>query len=137
VVTTAVGTGLRIARIKNQATGARNANEEWILIVNEGTKSWELAGGLITDETDRQRAPHIYQLPRLLSDGQTWRFDPGEALYLMTGPGNDVFIARPRSGRPQFQFHWNRDAFVWNNSGDRVYLRHPDGRFLTQPFPIP
>lgn len=24
---------------------------------------------------------------------------------------------------PQFHFHWNRTTFVWNNSGDRVYLR--------------
>lgn len=137
MVTTAVGTSLKIVRINNQATGASNTNEEWILIRNDGDKSWVLAGCLITDETDRQRSPHIYELPELLSNGERWQFDPGESLYLMTGPGKDVFIARSKSGRPQFHFHWNRKTFIWNNNADRVYLRHSDGRFLTQPFPIP
>jgi hypothetical protein len=31
----------------------------------------------------------------------------------------------------------NRQAMVWNNSGDRVYLRNADGTFVTQPFPVP
>jgi hypothetical protein len=44
---------------------------------------------------------------------------------------------RPILGGKVFHFHWNRTSFVCNNSGDRVYLRHPDGRFATEPFPVP
>lgn len=136
MVGTAIGTGLKITKINNQRIGAKNTNDEWILIVNEGTRTWDLADCLITDETDNQVEPHIYKLRKTLRNGQTWSFEPGEALYLITGHGDDVFI-RPTSGRPQFHFYWNRSAFVWNNSGDRVYLRHTNGQFLTQPFPTP
>jgi hypothetical protein len=72
-----------------------------------------------------------------LAKGQGWTFDPGEAIYVFTGHGDDAFIATPASGRPQFHLYWGRDAMVWNNSGDRVYLRNADGTFVTQPFPIP
>lgn len=137
MITTRAETGLKITGIRNQRTGASNTREEWIRIANEGPHKWSLSGWLITDETDHQVHPHIYRLPDRLSDGQVWTLDPGEVLYLITGSGSDVFIANPTSGPPQFHFYWNRDAFVWNNAGDRVYLRHPDGSFGTQPFPVP
>src|ERR1700686_4529151 len=65
-------------------------------------------------------------------------FDPGEAIFVNTGHGEDVFLATVEEGkRPQFHLYWNRDAIVWNNSGDRVFRRHPNGTFTTEPFPIP
>ena len=134
---TQVSTGLRITKIQNQCSGASNTSEEWIRIVNDGGQRWDLRGWLITDETDRQINPHIFKLPSVLADGSSWTLDPGEALYLITGHGKDRFVAQPTSGPRQFHFFWNRSAFVWNNSGDRVYLRHPNGQFGTQPFPIP
>lgn len=130
-------TGLRITAIHNQRQGASNTNEEWVRIANRGTEQWDVRGWLITDETDRQIDPHVYRLPDKLGNGQGWTFAPDEVLYLITGRGTDAFVARPSSGPPQFHFYWNRDAFVWNNKGDRVYLRHPNGQFATQPFPIP
>lgn len=129
--------GLRIEEIHNQKVGSKDLNDEWILLVNDGKSSWNLAGWLITDETSQQLRPHEYELPETLGNGRGWQFAPGEAIYLRTGTGTDSFIPNPSRGRPQFHFFWNRRAFVWNNSGDRVYLRHPNGTWATQPFPIP
>jgi hypothetical protein len=133
----ATPTGLSITRIQNGKRGAKDENTEWVLIVNDGTQTWDIRGWRLTDETDQQLRPHIYVLPASLARDQGWTFAPGEAIYLFTGRGADVFIANPSSGRPQFHLHWNRDAMVWNNAGDRVYLRNVDGTFVTQPFPIP
>jgi len=133
----AVPTGIRIELIHNQKRGSRDLNDEYVMIVNDGTQRWDLAGWLVTDETSQQLRPHEYRFPAELANGQKWYFDPGEAIYLRTGSGQDVFIAKPSRGRPQFHFYWDRRAFVWNNSGDRVYVRHPNGTWATQPFPIP
>ena len=130
-------TGLSITQIHNAKQGAKDENDEWIRIVNAGSEIWDIRGWRLTDETDQQIRPHIYFFPEILARGQGWSFAPGEAIYVFTGRGDDIFIAEPSLGRPQFHLHWDRDAMVWNNSGDRVYLRNADGTFVTQPFPIP
>jgi hypothetical protein len=130
-------TGLSIVAIHNAARGAADKDDEWVLIVNGGSQTWDIRGWRVTDETDQQLRPHKYEFPATLAKGQGWTFDPGEAIYVFTGRGDDVFIASPATGRPQFHLYWGRDAMVWNNSGDRVYLRNSDGTFVTQPFPIP
>jgi hypothetical protein len=129
--------GLRITRIHNAKQGATNENDEWVLIQNDRQQKWDVRGWRLTDETDRQIEPHIFRFPAALANGQGWTFDPGEVIYVFTGRGDDVFIGSPSSGRQQFHLHWGRNAMVWNNSGDRVYLRNADGTFVTQPFPIP
>jgi len=133
----AMPSGLRIAQIHNQRAGSKDLEDEYVVIVNDGDTSWKLTGWLVTDETDQQLRPHEYRFPEQLTGGSGWTFDPGEAIFLITGPGKDIFIGNPSTGRPQFHFHWNRNSFVWNNSGDRVYLRHPNGTWATQPFPMP
>ena len=130
--------GLSIVRIHNQKTGSKDLNDEYVVILNDGNQGWELAGWEVTDETPTQRRPHIYKFPKVLAHGRTWTFEPGEAIFVNTGHGEDKFLATVGEGkRPQFHFFWNRDAFVWNNSGDRVFLRHPNGTFATEPFPVP
>lgn len=92
----------------------------------------------VTDQTERQLLAPIYRFPVTLANGSTWHFDPGESIYIFTGHGENVFVAKPSDqGRPQFHFYWNRDAMVWNNSGDRVYLRSKDGLLVAFPFPVP
>lgn len=131
-------TGLKIMSIHNAATGAKDTNDEWIRIDNDGSQSWQLFGGMITDQTATQQHVHIYHFPKELQAGVGWKFDPGETIYVVTGAGADVFIAKPSNGgRPQFHLHMGRKAMVWNNTGDRVYLRNADGTFLTVPFPVP
>ena len=52
---------------------------------------------------------------------------------VVTGPGVDGFFHAPPN-RPTFWFYWGLRVFVWNNPGDFVYLRHPNGEFATAPF---
>jgi hypothetical protein len=127
--------GLRITQIHNQSKGSKDLEDEYVVIRNEGGQKWNLVGWLVTDETDQQLNPHEYVFPEKLTSGSRWTLDPGEAIFLITGSGSDIFF--PTATPPQFHFHWNRKAFVWNNSGDRVYLRHPNGTWATQPFPAP
>jgi Lamin Tail Domain len=130
-------TGPSITTIHNAKTGASNEGDQWVRIVNDGAQTRDSVAGRSLTRTDQQLRPHVYTFTAALAGGQAGSFAPGEAIYVFTGRGPDVFIATPSSGRPQFHLFWNRDAMVWNNSGDRVYLRHPDGTFATQPFPIP
>lgn len=131
-------TGLKIERIHNAPRGATNENEEYVQIANDGTTIWDIRGWLLTDETSQQLRPHIYRFPQTLGAGSGWSFAPGELIYVFTGIGSDKFIANPAGGRrPQFHFFWGRNAMVWNNTGDRVYLRNPDGTFATQPLAVP
>lgn len=131
-------TGLKIVGIHNARRGATNTDDEWILIDNDGSETWAIHGWRVTDETDRQIEPHIYVFPDKLATAAGWTFDPGESIYVFTGQGSDRFISSPGPGkRPQFHLYWGRRAMVWNNSGDRVYLRSAEGRFVTAPFPVP
>ena len=86
-------TGLRIVRIHNAKTRAKDPNEEWILINNEGQQTWQIAGWMLTDETPTQQRVHIYRFPDRTSAG-AWQFDPGESVYVFTGAGTDQFIER-------------------------------------------
>lgn len=130
-------TGITITEIHNAKTGAKNTDEEWIVIKNDGTTRWTFRGFEVTDETATQQRVHVYHFPDLINGGR-WTFDPGESIYVFTGVGTDAFHANPGQGRrPQFHFFMNRRAMVWNNTGDRVYVRHPDGTFVTQPFAVP
>jgi hypothetical protein len=101
-----------------------------------------IAGYEITDETVQQKHVHIYTLPDSVYDPEAggpmaWAFDPGELLLVMTGSGRDAFSPATADRRAQYHLYMNRRAFVWNNEGDRVYLRRPDGTFAARPFPVP
>lgn len=128
--------GLRIVEIHNQRVGSRDADSEYVRVDNDGTYRWAIAGWLLTDETSQQVRPHVFRFPQLIA-GRTWTLDPGETVVVVTGTGTDTYVNVDRSKRPTFWVYWGRTAFVWNNSGDIVYLRHPDGEFVTQPFPCP
>ena len=73
-------TGLRITRIHNQRSGSKNLEDEYVVIIDEGTETWKLSGWLVTDETDQQLRPHVYAFPEKLTSGSGWTFDPGEAI---------------------------------------------------------
>jgi hypothetical protein len=131
-----IPTGLRIATIHNQTVGSTDPNDEHVLIVNEGQRDWNMAGWLLTDETDRQINPHEFVFPEVI-DAKRWTFAPGERIFVMTGRGKDQFVPASAGNPPQFHFHWNRTSFVWNNKGDRVYLRNATGQFTTEPLRAP
>ena len=50
----------------------------------------------------------------------TKTFDPGEVIFVFTGPGRDRYVATPTGGRrPQFQFHWGRRDLAWDRPARR------------------
>ena len=133
----ATPTGLRIVEIHNASRGATDPDQEWVRLVNEGAQRWDIRLWKLTDETDQQLRPHVYEFPDKLSSGGDWWFDPAEEIYVYTGVGEDHFHAAASGAPAQFHLYWDRRAMVWNNQGDRVYLRNADGTFVTVPYPIP
>lgn len=63
-------TGLRIVAIHNAWRGAKNPDEEWVQIDNDGSQRWSVHDWEISDETAQQLRPHIYHFPSSLAGGQ-------------------------------------------------------------------
>lgn len=84
-----------------------NPNGEWVRFTNDGGEAVDLGGWEVADES----ASHRYELSDL-------ELDPGEAVTLFTGCGDDTDTER---------FWCVPGSAVWNNSGDTVFLRDGNG----------
>lgn len=131
--------GLRIVAVHTRANGATGPADEWVAIANDGPEhyfdhDWELCA-----EHERSGSDLIYRFPLLIAgEAGWWTFEPGEAIFVFTGPGQDTYVAKPTGGRrPQFQFHWGRRTVAWDRPGRRIVLRLADGRPLSEPFALP
>ncbi len=132
--------GLRIAAIHNASNGATTVDDEWVQIVNAGTQRWESYDWELVAGFGQQLRPDVFHFPIILPGitGGWWTFDPGESIYVFTGPGVDSYHPHPPDGRrPQFHFFWGLDSMAWTNRGDRAFLRPGVGLPLTEPFPVP
>ena len=100
---------LTVARIRADADGDdnRNLNDEYVVLRNDGDSTLRLDGWTVSDEAGK-----TYAFP----SGTT--LSPGESLTLYTGRGD--------TRHPDY--YWGRDGAVWNNDGDVVTVRRPDGR---------
>jgi hypothetical protein len=131
---------IRIIRINNVPQGttpAEKLQDEYVVIKNLGTDSVRMAGWQLWDTTYTADGRisnlyrHKYVFPEFLSNGQAWRVDPGELVFLITGPGLDIYIPSiPSVQNPQFHFHWGKSQQVWNNAGDIACLLRPEGSQL-------
>ena len=134
-------TGLRITAIHNQRTGARDLNDKYVLILNESTQPQALAGYVVTSRTAGRRPDCSDTLPNLVyAAGQSpggWTCGPGALVFVRSGVGRDQFFPKTAGDPDQFHFSMGRRDFAWEVAGDRVYLRHPHGQFVTEPFPVP
>jgi hypothetical protein len=134
-------TGLRITAIHNQRTGARDLNDEYVIILNESTQAQSLAGYVVTSRTAGRRPDCSYTLPnRVYTEGQSlggWTCGPGALVFVRSGVGRDQYYPKTASEPAQFHFYMGRRDFAWDIAGDQVYLRHPHGQFVTEPFPVP
>ena len=84
-----------------------NLNDEWVRFTNSGSAPLNLDGWLVADES----ASHRYTFHDLT-------LAQGAAITLYTGCGTDTEIER----------YWcNQNSAIWNNSGDTVFLRDPNG----------
>jgi endonuclease YncB( thermonuclease family) len=88
-----------------------NLNGEWVRFTNAGVEEIDLAGWEVADES----ASHRYTFDDL-------RLAPGASVTLFSGCGPD-----DESNR-----YWCvSGSAVWNNSGDTVFLRDPNGNIVT------
>jgi hypothetical protein len=133
--------GLRITDIRNQKSGAKDLNDEYVVILNESTQPCSLSGYVVTSRTAGSRRDASYTLPnQVFTEGRSlggWTCGPGGLVFIRTGEGRDQYFPKTASEPAQFHFYMGRRAFVWSISGDQVYLRHPHGQFVTEPFLVP
>lgn len=129
---------IRITEIHNNPPGPdepSKLNQEYVVIENCGTTTEDIVGWTLIDQTPTGANRHDYTFPPSLPGGSGYRFEPGELIYVMTGTGDDVF--KPANSpndpepRPHFDFHQNRDWFIWNNTGDTATLADATGRVVS------
>lgn len=118
---------VEVVKIHNNPAGADTLDKEYIMIKNN-TKDQAISmnGWIVSDRTPTGQETHLFYFPEKI-EGSTWTLDPGEYIFLMTGKGTDKFYPATQTHSPQFHFHMQRGAFVWNNPGDTAFLRLPNG----------
>lgn len=80
-------------------------NREYVVLKNGGRSTVKLTGWTVRD-TKR----HVYTF-------KTFSLKPGKYVYIHTGRGSDTST----------NVYQNRSWYVWNNTGDKVYLRTSGG----------
>ncbi|MFB6295318.1 MAG: lamin tail domain-containing protein, partial [Halobacteriales archaeon] len=105
--------GLAIETIHEDAEGpdGENLNDEYIVLTNTGEESLDLSGYTITDAAD-----HSYTIP----EGVT--LQPDAELTLHTSSGTDT----------ETDLYWGSGSPLWNNGGDRITIRGPDGTVILE-----
>ncbi len=130
---------VQITGIHNNPAGkdtAEKLNDEYVVVKNLGDQSVNMYGWQLTDWRPGQQHLHIYKFPQRLTDGSLWTLDPGEVIYLMTGTGCDRFYPADGTHPAQFHLFWNKDWFIWNNTGDTACLYDSEGKLVNQ-FKVP
>jgi hypothetical protein len=84
-------------------------NAEYVRLTNRRDYAINLKGWTIRD-----RANHIY---RFTTD---FRLQPGANVYIHTGTGSNTTGHR----------YWGQGRYVWNNTGDKAYVRTPGGTLV-------
>ncbi len=82
----------------------KDTDQEWIVVRNGCKNALDLHGWSLKDE-----ATHIYRFEDV-------ELNPGERLKLVTGTGTNQSV-----------LYWERKSPVWNNDGDRLFLRDDRG----------
>ncbi len=80
-------------------------NAEYVVIKNIGTTSRSLTGWTVRDT-----ASHVYKFG-------TFTLGAGKTVVLRTGKGTNSSTTR----------YWGQTWYVWNNAGDKAYLRNASG----------
>ena len=86
-------------------TAGASVNGEYVVIKNTGKTSRSLTGWTVRDA-----AHHVYTFG-------TFTLGPGKSVVLRTGKGKNTSSTR----------YWGKGWHVWNNTGDKAYLRTKSG----------
>jgi hypothetical protein len=80
-------------------------NSEYVVLKNTGRYSADLTGWTLSDKVG-----HRYTFPSM-------RISAGRFLYIRTGNGTNNWYTR----------YWGSSWYIWNNDGDKAYLRSSSG----------
>jgi Lamin Tail Domain len=97
------------ASVRNDSPGSDDGsnsslNKEYFTIKNSSSTTRSLTG-----YTVRDKANHVYKFG-------TFSLCAGKSVRVHTGKGTNTSTNR----------YWGRSWYVWNNTGDKAYLRNPD-----------
>lgn len=84
-------------------------NAEYFQLRNVGTRTVNLAGWYVRDA-----AGHTYKFTT------TFNLRPGYTVTVRTGKGTNTSANR----------YWGSGAYIWNNTGDKAYLRNRAGTLM-------
>jgi hypothetical protein len=110
----AAGPRIEITKVYYDSPGSDSGsnaslNNEYIRLTNRRDYAINLKGWTIRD-----KANHIYRFPT------DFRLQPGANVYIHTGSGSTTTGHR----------YWGKGWYVWNNTGDKAYLRTPSGTLI-------
>lgn len=84
-------------------------NDEWVRLTNRRTTTINLKGWTLRD-----KANHVSTFKT------DFRIRAGKNVYIHTGKGTNTATHR----------YWGKGWYVWNNSGDKAYLRSSGGTLI-------
>jgi hypothetical protein len=111
---TAATPRIEITKVYYDSPGAdkgsnSSLNDEYIRLTNRRSYTINLNGWTIRD-----KASHIYTFKT------DFKLGPSKSVYLHTGKGENTSRHR----------YWGRGWYVWNNTGDKAYLRNKAGTLV-------
>ena len=86
--------------------GNTSINGEWVIVRNYGTTTVNLYHWRIADAQH-----HVYVFT------STFYLHPGHYVTIHSGYGTNTSMSR----------YWESGWYIWNNTGDKAYLRRPNG----------
>jgi hypothetical protein len=116
--------GLHVCEIR---VGGSDNRGEWVCVVSDGPLPVQNSGLLLSDFTRTQEHAHVYTFPTY-GDRTPISLTPGERVFVFTLP-TEVGWFGTKPDRALI-LSMNRHAPIWNNTGDGVYLRNPDGTII-------
>lgn len=113
VTPAAAAPAIQIRRVTYNSPGTDNwsntsLNAEWISLINRSSTAKRLTGWTIRD-----KAGHVYRFP-------TYTLPAGKYMAVHTGRGTNNAL----------HLYWRSGNYIWNNTGDKAYVRNANGTLV-------
>ncbi|NLU49619.1 MAG: lamin tail domain-containing protein [Syntrophomonadaceae bacterium] len=114
-----------VIRAISNSPGGKDPNfkltDEWVCISNQGTTTEKLANWILLNRKPDNKHYYHFHFPAMLGS-RTVELKPGQSVFVITGPGEDVFLPGDENSPGQFFFYRGFDKFIWNEPGDKALL---------------